>query len=285
MKPFHHSATNPTTIAFVLMFTCLFFVTKTLANDFNLKAMQGLGDPKYHQLITKKPTQTYHLFVRLPSDYDIKAKYPVVYLLDGGLTFPLLASYYQYMEFTQEVPKLIIVGISYGTSDFKLGNNRSRDFTAKSKERSYWGGAGAFERVLSEQVIPLVESRYAADSTKRIIFGQSLGGQFVLYTAMTNPGLFAGYIASNPALHRNLDFFLQDLPEATKNSALPRLFVSDGSDDDPRFRVPALKWMAHWSKQTQLPWVLKTTILEGQSHMSAAPAAFRQGIKWILSAQ
>jgi predicted alpha/beta superfamily hydrolase len=36
---------------------------------------------------------------------------------------------------------------------------------------------------------------------------QGLGGQFVLYTALTRPDLFWGHIASNPALHRNLPFY------------------------------------------------------------------------------
>lgn len=249
------------------------------------KALQGLGDPQYHKVTSKKPDQIYHLFVRLPTNYDSKASYPTVYLLDGGITFPLLAAYYQYLHFGEEVPEMILVGISYGSNDHKTGNNRSRDYTAKSTERSYWGGAEAFQNVLAKNIIPLVENHYGADPKQRILFGQSLGGQFVLYTAITKPELFAGYIASNPALHRNLDFFLQDTAPVSKGKTLAKLFVSDGANDDPRFRVPALKWMKHWNNKPQRPWLLKTITLDGQSHMSAAPSAFRQGIRWIFGGQ
>ena len=69
-------------------------------------------------------------------------------------------------------------------------------------------GIGDISYHLFEELIPLIESAYPSDDQQRIIFGQSLGGQFVLYTALTDPALFHGHIASNPALHRNLDFFL-----------------------------------------------------------------------------
>jgi predicted alpha/beta superfamily hydrolase len=259
-----------------------YFSLGAFAKGNTFKAMHGLGSVQYHEVKSTALAQTYHLLVRTPAEYDKSKKYPTVYLLDGGITFPLLSAYYHYLRLADEIPKMIIVGISYDSDDYKTGNNRSRDYTAKSVERTYWGGAPAFSKVIRNQIMPLIEQNYSSDSSKRIIFGQSLGGQFVLYSAMFNPDLFAGYIASNPALHRNLEFFLQDMLTASKKSPLPRLFVSGGADDDIRFRVPALKWMDHWQKQ-QHPWLLKTKILEGQSHFSAAPEAFRQGIEWVLA--
>ena len=43
-----------------------------------------------------------------------------------------------------------------------------------------------------------------------------------------------------------------------------------------RFRVPALKWIEHWSGEDDTPWHLETVTLEGHNHMSAPPASFRQ---------
>ncbi len=271
---------TPTLFAFI---ACFILIASSQAQTVNYKALQGLGEVQYHTVKSDKPAQTYHLFVRLPTDYDSDKRYPTVYLLDGGITFGLLGSYYHYLRFAQEVPEMIIVGISYGTGDWKAGNNRSYDYTAKATERAHWGGAAAFQLLLAGRIIPLIEGLYAVDTAKRMIFGQSLGGQFVLYTAMTKPDLFWGHIASNPALHRNLSFFLKTPEKIASNQSLPRLFVSSGADDDPRFRVPAQKWMKYWQEHTKPPWLLKTKTLEGQSHMSAAPAAFRQGLKWIFS--
>jgi predicted alpha/beta superfamily hydrolase len=224
--------------------------------------------------------------VRLPESYEENSDraYPTIYLLDGGTTFPMLAGYYRYLSLGEEVPELIVVGISYGTEDRKNGNNRSHDFTAPSSEREHWGGAADFQKMLRTELLPLIEKTYRSDPKRRGIFGQSLGGQFVIFTALTEPILFWGHIASNPALHRNLAFFLATPPQ-TKKGNRPKLFVSSGSDDDSRFREPALKWMSHWSTVSPTPWDLETRSLVGHTHFSAATAAFRQGLIWLFSAQ
>ena len=112
--------------------------------------------------------------------------------------------------------------------------------------------------------------------------GQSLGGQFVLYTAQTRPDLFWGHIASNPALHRNLDFFLTTRPASASQS---KLFVASATGDSPQFREPALRWIEHWSRDDALPWQLQVVHLEGHSHMSAPPASFRQGLHWLFDGE
>ena len=128
----------------------------------------------------------------VPDEIDSVKTYPTVYLLDGGITYPLLASYYKYLLLGEEVPELIIGGISYGTNDWQKGNQRSRDFTAKAADRSFWGGAPEFSEFLSSELFPFIENNYPSDSKQRIIFGQSLGGQFVLYAAQTKPEFYPG---------------------------------------------------------------------------------------------
>ena len=248
----------------------------------DIDLLQGLGDAHYHRLDSKVVGRSYHILVRLPEDYDTGTqKYPTVYLLDGGQTFPLLSAYYRYLSLGKEVPASILVGIAYGTDYWQKGFMRSTDYTAPSPERDYWGGAADFQRMLGTELLPFIETTYRSDPERRIVFGQSLGGQFVLFTAQTQPNLFWGHIASNPALHRNLPFFLETRPTPSSDSR-SKLFVSSGSDDDPRFREPAVTWMEAWSQQESLPWRLKTMTLDGQSHFSAAPAAFRKGLTWIF---
>jgi predicted alpha/beta superfamily hydrolase len=235
---------------------------------------------RYHHVNSESVGRGYHVYVRLPAGYDeTDREYPTVYLLDGGNTFPMLAPYYQYLYYGEEVPELMLVGISYGSDDFEDGNLRSTDFTAPSAERDYWGGASKFQAFLADELLPVIENGYRSDPEQRVIFGQSLGGQFVLFTAQTRPGLFYGYIASNPSMHRNLDFFLGTEPAETSGS---KLFVGSGTEDDPAFREPARTWIAHWTARPTLPWELRTVDLEGHSHMSAPPAAFRQGLVWIF---
>ncbi len=133
---------------------------------------------------------------------------------------------------------MILVGISYGSSDFESGNYRSTDFTAPSEEREFWGGAKEFQAFLETELLPQIESDYRARADRRIVFGQSLGGQFVLFSALTRPDLFWGHIASNPALHRNLPFFLQNHAAAGDAAPTARVFFASGTLDDPSFRRP-----------------------------------------------
>ena len=257
--------------------------TGSLAMD--TRFLQGLGDAHYTRIESDILARHFHIFVMLPDRYDQSPgeDYPTIYLLDGGVLFPLLSAYYRYLNFGAEIPDAIVVGISYGSDSFEEGNYRSTDYTAASSERDYWGGAGKFQSFLSDELLPFIEKTYRSDADRRVIFGQSLGGQFVLYTALTRPDLFWGHIASNPALHRNLPFFLQIHGKAERTGEQPRLFVASGSRDDPRFRVPALEWIEHWSNNDDNPWRLKTMDLEGHTHMSAPPASFRQGVSWLFS--
>ena len=86
--------------------------------------LQGLGDVREHKVSSSILERDFYLFVRLPEGYseNFDTKYPVIYLLDGGTTFPLLAGYYRYLMLGEEVPELIIVGVSYGTDDWQKGN-------------------------------------------------------------------------------------------------------------------------------------------------------------------
>jgi len=246
--------------------------------------LQGLGDSRYQLFDSEIIGRDFHLYVSLPEDYEGSDElYPTVYLLDGGNLFPMLTPYYRYLNVGEEVPDAILVGITYGSDDFEGGNYRSTDFTAPSDEREYWGGAANYQRFMSDELMPLIETQYRSDSSRRIVFGQSIGGQFVLYTALTRPGLFWGHIASNPALHRNLPFFLERHNEAGENKERSSLFVGSGTLDDPTFREPAQEWIRHWNSTEDRPWHLRTMDLAGHSHMSAPPASFRQGLLWLLS--
>jgi predicted alpha/beta superfamily hydrolase len=267
-------------------FVAVFLMTASMsALAVETRFMQGLGDSHYRRIDSETLGRPYHIFVMLPDGYEQSPgeNYPTIYLLDGGALFPLLAAYYRYLNFGEEIPDAIIVGISYGSDSFEEGNYRATDYTATASERDYWGGADKFQRFLRDELLPFIEKSYRSRADRRVIFGQSIGGQFVLYTALTRPDLFWGHVASNPALHRNLPFFLRYHGKAEVAGEQSRLFVGSGSRDDPRFRVPTLEWIEHWSDSGDSPWQLKTMNLEGHTHMSAPPATFRQGMTWLFS--
>ncbi len=257
-----------------LLFSQLTFAESITVTQNAFQMMQGVSRADGHVIQSKVTGRPYHVLVQTPRNANSDTDYPTVYLLDGGLTFPMLASYYQYLRFEETVPDAIIVGLSYAADTFDEGNYRSTDYTAPSEERQYWGGAADFQKVLRTEIIPFVEDRYASDPQQRILFGQSLGGQFVLFSALTEPGLFQGHIASNPALHRNLDFFIKTRPQ--KPTGTTRLFIAMAEDDEPQYRVPARQWLDAWQKQPAFP--SSVSILPGHGHFSAVTEAFRRGL-------
>ena len=260
----------------------LFTLLPLQALAIDTQNLQGLRDTHYEQVDSEILGRAFHIYTMLPESYeeDTEREYPTIYVLDGGVLFPLVVGYYRYLRFTDETREAIIVAVSYGTDDFEDGNYRSTDFTAPSDERDSWGGAEYFQGFLERELMPAIEKRYRSDAKRRVVFGQSLGAQFVLFSAQTKPDLFWGHIASNPALHRNLDFFLSQRPMSGSNSML---FVASGTRDEEEFRTPFLAWAEHWGNAEAKPWELNIMHLEGHTHVSAAPAAFRQGLSWLYA--
>lgn len=268
-------------LSYATSWLVLLLVAVPAAAD-DLEYIQGLRDTHYQLVESEAVGRPYHIYVMLPESYaeEPERSYRTIYVLDGGSTFPLLAGYYRYLRFTDETEESIFVAISYGANGFEGGNYRATDYTAPSEERDWWGGAPQFQAFLADELMPMVESKYRSDVANRIIFGHSLGGQFVLYTAQTRPNLFRGHIASNPALHRNLDFYLEQVPETTSDSLL---FVGSVSRDDERYRIPLGRWIEHWSAIEEKPWRLKVQVLADHTHVSAIPVAFWRGLTWLDS--
>jgi len=253
------------------------------AQDEPLQTMQGLGEVHYHHLESRLLGRGFHLWVRLPADHasDPEAL-PVVYLLDGGSVFPLAAGQYHYLSLGDELPPMILVGISYGSVFHREGNMRQTDYTAPAGERDFWGGAAQFLTMLKDELLPFIEGHYRTDPDRRILFGHSLGGQFVLYAALTEPQLFWGYIASSPALQLNLEFFMQSHGSVPEGGARPRLFVSSAERDPPDLRKATLDWMRQWNATPTRPWLLESRSLPGQTHYSVVADAFTQGLEWLF---
>ena len=255
-----------------ILLVLLLLVTGLASARDALDRLFGLGNPDVFTVASEMLERDFHVYVRLPRGYaDTECRYPAVYLLDGGILFPMLAPFHFMMELDGIAPEAVIVGISYGGLGFENGNLRSTDYTAPADEPEYYGGASRYQQFLREELIPMIGARYRTDPDRRVLVGQSLGGQFALYSALTDPGLFWGRVAVNPALHRNVDFFI-DL-EAERARDASQLFVATGSEEQERFAVPARQWLDAWRSREDQPLELRVETLEGQHHASAAPSA------------
>ena len=240
-----------------------------------LPALKG----DYFTLASAETGTTYHIYIRYPEDYakDPAERYPIVYLLDGDSAFPLLAPEHLFIHYDDNLPEAIIVGIAYGSFDESV-NHRHFDFSPPSGKSSE-GGAPAFERFLRDRLIPSVEGRTRADSSRRVLVGQSRGGGFVFYSAFTDPDLFWARIASSPTLSPGHEIYFSDPAPAHRKDL--KFVVADGTNDHPDLRSATLEWEREWSHRKG-PWSLKIITLEGGTHAADIANVYRQAMDWLF---
>lgn len=140
------------------------------------------------------------LNVWLPPGYAGGTKrYPVLYVLDGGLAqdFEHIAALAQLGTVVDTIQPMIVVGIETIDRRAELAFP-----TTNAKDRESWPTAGhseQFRRYIAGEVMPWVEANYRT-SGERAIMGESLAGLFVVETLLKQPELFNRYIAISPSL-------------------------------------------------------------------------------------
>jgi predicted alpha/beta superfamily hydrolase len=142
--------------------------------------------------------------VHTPVGYDASstARFPLLYMPDGGLDedFPHVVRTVDSLIALGAIRPLIVVGIP--------NTERRRDLTGPTRVATdsaiakRVGGSAAFRRFLRDELIPAVSVRYRT-TEERAIVGESLAGLFVVETFLTEPLLFAHYIALDPSLWWN----------------------------------------------------------------------------------
>ncbi len=236
----------------------------------------------YFPLSSQATGRVYHIYVRLPQGYaeDTDKRYPVVYVLDGDSLFPIIAASHLFLTIDDGLPEAIVVGIAYGSFDPGI-NKRGIDFMPPSPDLpAEKSGAPAFQNFLRDELLPTLEARYRADPSRRVLFGQSRGGSFVLYSAFADPDLFWGRIASSPALPPTRDFFYGEPAAATRHDL--RLFVAEGPGDLPRLRAETVPWLAAWMARPAKPWRLTEISIADGTHSANSPNAYRSAMRQLL---
>ena len=236
----------------------------------------------YFPLSSEATGRVYHIYVRLPQGYaeDAGKRYPVVYVLDGDSLFPIIAASHLFLTIDDALPEAIVVGIAYGSFDPSI-NKRGIDFMPPSPDLPAGkSGAPAFQSFLRDELLPTVETRYRADPSRRVLFGQSRGGSFVLYSAFADPDLFWGRIASSPALPPTRDFFYGEPAAATRRDL--ELFVAEGPGDLPGLRAETVPWLAAWKARLAKPWRLTEISIADGTHSANTPDAYRSAMRKLL---
>jgi predicted alpha/beta superfamily hydrolase len=225
----------------------------------------------------------FYLYISFPDEYDKSdKKYPVLYLLDGDVTFGMAASIARYLQFGNTIPELMIVGIGYGTLKKSEGNMKSRDYTISPKKgRSGTGGAPKFREFLKEELIPYMESTYRSNPDERTISGYSLGSLFALYTLFTEPDLFNNYIIGSP--HLSWDeyriFTVQEEAFETMDDIEAKVFISVGSEEDEeKYFNPIDEMVTLIDEKGYESLKMETKVFDGGTHLICPPESIAYGL-------
>jgi len=168
------------------------------------------------------------IWIKLPENYNPKSleKYPVVYILDGGVMLNTLETVYN-NYWGHYLPHMILVGISNQT-------NRTRDLTTSQIKMRHGaefdqetGGAHKFTKYITTELIPYIDKTYPTTSYRTLI-GHSYGGLFTLNMLINHNELFKNYIAIDPSLDWDNQKLLKQAKQklVSENFKGKSLFVS-----------------------------------------------------------
>lgn len=139
--------------------------------------------------------------IRLPDGYDAhpNARYPVLYLIDGGTDqdFLHIAGTIQLGAIWGRMQDVILVGIASKDRRSELtGPTADKDLMTRYPSA---GHSAVFRQFLRTELKPMIATRYRTDGHDGVI-GESLAGLFIAETWLREPGLFERYAAISPSL-------------------------------------------------------------------------------------
>lgn len=232
----------------------------------------------------------YDLYVRYPDSYHEEnnrdRRYPVIYICDAQWDFFLIGGIYPTLIFDHKIEESILVGMAWGGRTNNYWMYRGIDYTpAPMADRNpQGGGAEKALAALKTEIIPWVEQHVRADPHRRILTGSSYGGLFVLYSLLTEPDLFSGYIAPTPALVY-ADNFLPRMEAASAGKRKPargRLFLTAGELESRDWQQAVLDFERALASRKNDGLVIRTAIIPGEGHSSQKAEAYTRGLAFVF---
>ncbi len=184
------------------LFTSNFCVAQTESKPLTI----GKSDLFHSRVLQEDRT----INIYLPEGYKANdtIKYPVIYVLDGGMEEDFIhitgIVHFNAQPWIARLPQSIVVGIG--------GNVRRRDFTfavgnldfieREGFDRSGFpqsGGSDNYIRFLATELQPYIESKYSGTG-KRTVIGESLAGLLATEILLKRPDLFDDFVIVSPSL-------------------------------------------------------------------------------------
>lgn len=269
-------------LAFIILFNISCMAQK---GNFSSNKYQHI-ETKYteiKQIVSAEVDDTFNVYIRLPKNYNESNKrYPVLYLLDGDISFNMATSVVRYLQFDKSVPDLIIVAPAYGTMmNDDEQNYRERDYTfSEFRNANESGGGYNYSKFLMTELIPTIDSSYRTNS-RRILNGYSLGGLFTLNTLIESSNKFQYFIAGSPYLEYDIQRLTDQVENMPVLQDVKKLFVSVGELEDKKtYHNPIISLTTQLEKIDGLE--IKFVEFKNGTHFTCPSEALTYGLKYIF---
>lgn len=228
--------------------------------------------------------QEYDLQIVLPAGYtNSDKKYPVVYVMDSQWDLPLVSSISGQQYYDGFIPKIIIVGITWGGTKPNPGVLRARDYTpSKNGSGVETGGADKFLDFIKMEVFPFMDANYRVDNTNKTLMGCSLGGLFTMYSLFTHPEMFNNYIAASPAFgwDKEILYSYEKMYSENKNTPTAKLFMTIGEVERGVSNFEVLT--SHMQNRHYNSLQFRAKILENTGHSGTKSETYTRGLQYAF---
>ena len=216
---------------------------------------------------------------------------PVLFVLDADMSFGLVYDIVRWLRWGNEIPKVAVVGISYGTGQKDWWAKRSRDFSQSKDSTKHWGewplagGAANFKNFIEKELFPFLEAEYNLKGGRKTIIGLSLGGLLCADLLFSKPELFDNYIILGPALlWNNKEIFRQEAKYFKSHSAInANVFTAIGKLDKDDIKNPWTEFIDQIKSRNYKGLKLTTWVFEDETHLSMLPVSVTKGLKTVLA--
>lgn len=158
--------------------------------------------------VLNQSAKSWRVFIRKPDGPPPTQGYPVLYLLDGNVTFPIAWKIAEDACQACDVRNVLIVGVGYPTQ-FRIDTERRmEDFLPSRGEVE--SGESRFLSFLATDLRNFLGERFKVDKSGQTLFGHSFGGLFTLRTLTSHPDMFNSYVVADPSYWWNDGSFLTD---------------------------------------------------------------------------
>jgi len=227
----------------------------------------------------------YQLYVKLPTSYfiDSTKRYPVMYCLDGQWSFPLIMELRNELLYDNLLTEVIFVGIAWPDN---YVTNRNRDFTpTHTAFDSVSGGAADFLKVVNDEIISRINTKYRTDKINNGLLGGSSAGLFVLYTLFQQPSSFNRFIANSPSVEYDDEWMLKtEKAFAGKHQQLnAKLFITLGGFEETVGPPMYQNFVSQLKDRKYKGFEMKDLVIDKTGHLTAAPYAIVRGLQFVFN--